>query len=87
MANMGYVRFQNTLNDLRDCSQRLFDEDLSPEDQRARRRLIELLRDCNQHLFDEDLSPEEQRARRRLIELCREIAAEFDGDDDLGDEK
>jgi hypothetical protein len=60
MANMGYVRFQNTLNDLRDC---------------------------NQHLFDEDLSPEEQRARRRLIELCREIAAEFDGDDDLGDEK
>lgn len=60
MANMGYVRFQNTLNDLLDC---------------------------NEHLFDEDLSPEERRARRCLIELCREIAAEFDGDDDLDDEE
>lgn len=41
MANMGYCRFQNTVEDLRDCADHLQDE-LSPEEERARQRLVEL---------------------------------------------
>lgn len=45
MANMGYMRFQNTLNDLRDCNDHLFDEDLSEDEERARKQLINLCLD------------------------------------------
>ena len=41
MGNMGYVRFQNTLSDLDDCYEHL-DDDLSEDEQEARRRLIGL---------------------------------------------
>ena len=41
MSNMSYCRFQNTLGDLRDCEDAL-DEELSPDEARARRLLIEL---------------------------------------------
>jgi hypothetical protein len=40
MANMSYCRFRNTLTDLKDCYDNLWDEDLSPEEERARERLI-----------------------------------------------
>jgi hypothetical protein len=45
MGNMSYCRFQNTLNDLRDCYDNLFDDDLSEEEERARKRLIKLCQD------------------------------------------
>ena len=41
MSNMSYCRFQNTLSDLRDCQDHIFDDDLSEEEERARRWLIE----------------------------------------------
>ena len=41
MGNMSYVRFENTLRDLYDCYEHLFD-DLGTEEEKARRRLIEL---------------------------------------------
>jgi hypothetical protein len=41
MANMSYCRFQNTLRDLRDCEDHLYDE-LSEDETRARRRLVAL---------------------------------------------
>jgi hypothetical protein len=41
MPNMSYCRFWNTLQDLRDCFDNLND-DVSLEEDRARRRLIEL---------------------------------------------
>jgi hypothetical protein len=43
MANMGYCRFQNTLQDLRDCYQHM-DDDLSDAEKAARYRLLNL---CN----------------------------------------
>jgi hypothetical protein len=43
MANMSYCRFENTLRDLQDCEQNLFDELEKDEyEHKARRRLIEL---------------------------------------------
>ena len=42
MANMGYCRFQNTLQALRDCGDHIDDNDLSDEEERARRALLEL---------------------------------------------
>jgi len=42
MTNMGYCRFHNTLIDLRDCYDHLFDDDLSEEESRDRQRLIDL---------------------------------------------
>ncbi len=41
MANMSYCRFQNTLEDLKDCRQNM-DEAMSDEEKRARKRLIAL---------------------------------------------
>ena len=43
MGNMGYCRFQNTLQDLIDCSDNMDENgDLSPEEKRAREKLIDL---------------------------------------------
>ena len=43
MANMSYCRFQNTLTDLRDCYDHMDNEDdLSPEEQKARNDILEL---------------------------------------------
>ena len=43
MANMSYCRFQNTVGDLRDCAEHIHDDDLSEDEQRARKRLIAIL--------------------------------------------
>lgn len=40
MANMSYIRFQNTLADLRDCAAHITDDGLSTDEENARRRLI-----------------------------------------------
>lgn len=41
MSNMSYCRFQNTLNDLRDCQEHMEDE-LEGEEERARQQLIKV---------------------------------------------
>lgn len=41
MGNMSYCRFENTLNDLRDCRDHL-DDELSPDEHKARTALLEL---------------------------------------------
>lgn len=55
MSNMSYCRFQNTLSDLRDCEENLFDEDLSEEEQAARKRLIKLCHRIAEQTEDEEL--------------------------------
>ena len=45
MSNMGYCRFQNTVNDLEDCQEHIFDDDLSKDEEKARRRLIQICKD------------------------------------------
>jgi len=45
MSNMGHVRFENTLRDLRDCYDHLLDEDLSDLEEKSRKRLIKLCQD------------------------------------------
>jgi len=54
MANMSYCRFENTLNDLRDCEEH-FDDDLtsSADELRARKRLLNLCRDITNAYEDE----------------------------------
>lgn len=43
MANMSYCRFRNTLPDLQDCYDSMNDvDDMSEDEQTARRRLIKL---------------------------------------------
>lgn len=68
--NMSYCRFTNTLLDLMDCQAVMFEDfeinDLSPEEARARRQLIELCHDIAQ-----DTEPEYEeiirlRTNRRL---------------------
>ena len=41
MSNMSYCRFTNTLNDLRDCNENLF-EPVSPSEAKARLALVKL---------------------------------------------
>lgn len=54
MANMSYCRFHNTLLDLQDCYENLDDEDLSPDEERARDRLINLCKEIAEQYSDED---------------------------------
>ena len=45
MANMSYCRFQNTLKDLQDCFDALYEEnleDLSQEELRSAQRMLDL---------------------------------------------
>ena len=42
MANMEYCRFTNTREDLQDCLEHMDDEDVSSDEQRARRAIIRL---------------------------------------------
>ncbi len=53
MANMAYCRFQNTLEDLWDCQDHLEDEDLSSDEQKARKILIRVCMDISSY-FEED---------------------------------
>ena len=41
MANMSYVRFENTLSDLQDCYENM-DEEVSDSENKAKKRMIEL---------------------------------------------
>ena len=50
MPNMSYCMFQNTLQDLRQCAERLDEirdelDELSEDEQRAARRMISICRD------------------------------------------
>lgn len=48
MPNMSYCRFQNTLRDLRDCYEHIDDDNLGPEETKARKKLIILCSDISQ---------------------------------------
>ena len=54
MSNMGYCRFQNTVPDLRDCQDHIYDDDLSSEEERARKNLIEICREIAADFEDEE---------------------------------
>ena len=51
MSNMGYCRFQNTLFDLEDCEEHM-DDDLSPEEMKARERLIKVCKEIAEDYGD-----------------------------------
>lgn len=42
--NMSYCRFQNTLQDLKDCADYMEETDLDKEEERARKELIKVCR-------------------------------------------
>ncbi len=60
--NMSHCRFENTLKDLRDCTEHM-DDELSETEERCRTKLIELIKDLSMnycHLVeDEDCESEE----------------------------
>lgn len=63
MSNMSYCRFQNTLQDLKDCNEHLCDRNLSDAEKKARKRLVEICEEivggyCES--FDEDDDDEEE---------------------------
>ena len=56
MANMAYCRFQNTLKDLRDCQNAMWDEavgEMEKDERKARLRLIKLCREIADEFEDE----------------------------------
>ena len=54
MPNMSYCRFQNTVNDLRDCVDHIEDSDLSDDEKQARQILIELCKDIATDFYDDE---------------------------------
>jgi hypothetical protein len=59
MANLSYCRFQNTLGDLRDCSDHILDTGLSKEEARARRRLVDVCQDIVDAFEPDDMEDED----------------------------
>ena len=55
MGNMSYCRFRNTLQDLQDCKENLFDQDMSREEFNARESLIALCKDIADEMTGEDI--------------------------------
>lgn len=53
MANMGYCIFQNTLEDLKQARDVIDEEPDSPEEKRARLRLIQVCKDIAEMFADE----------------------------------
>ena len=53
MANMSYCRFQNTYYDLRDCYENM-DDELSEDETKYRKRLLELCKRIVDNYGDED---------------------------------
>ena len=59
MANMGYCRFRNTLNDLRDCEANFYNIN-SIEELAAAKRLLKLCQQIVDSIDEEDLVLEEE---------------------------
>ena len=57
MPNMSYCRFENTYNDLVDCSEHIHDEASNDRDEEYRQKLVQLIMDTAAELFEinEDL--------------------------------
>lgn len=53
MSNMSYCRFENTVSDLKDCLDHMDEKDLSPYEERARRRLIKICVEIAEDYGDE----------------------------------
>jgi len=53
MSNMGYCRFENTLDDLEDCQEHIFDLNLSHDEEVARDKLIKICREIVRELGEE----------------------------------
>lgn len=78
MANMIYVRFQNTVTDLRDCYEHIDNENLSKEENRARTRLITLCRQIAALFDDEaDDSFEDLEERHNALQDATEKQSEI----------
>lgn len=54
MSNMSYCRFQNTLPDLQDCLNNIWDDDLSEEEAKAKERLVEICKKIVDAMGDGD---------------------------------
>jgi hypothetical protein len=52
---MEYCRFQNTLNDLRNCQEHFDDQDLSKKEHQARIRMYDICKDIADNFEREDL--------------------------------
>lgn len=76
--NMSYCRFQNTLEDLRDCADNLDDRDLSPDEWEARRRLIDTCVFIAKHYGDERVADEDTPPDRTSL-TAAERAHGIDG--------
>lgn len=63
MANMSYCRFQNTLEDLKDCFSNMNDGPPSYEEATARHRLIKLCSVVAEDYLDETEEPMPTRAQ------------------------
>ena len=55
MSNMGYCKFRNTLNDLRDCNEDFDNHDLSDSEKKARLELYDLCKDIVNSFLREEL--------------------------------
>ena len=64
--NMSYCRFENTVKDMWDCQDHLWDEeDLSDEEKRYRQKFIEICREVADE-FPENLDEEDEPCQNLL---------------------
>ena len=73
MGNMGYCRFENTLEDLQDCYKHMDEKDFDESEDKARKRMIALCVDIALdygHKVPEKANVDtEERARKHLPQV------------------
>ena len=79
MSNMSYCRYQNTLQDLRDCSYDLRDRGYTLDSDNAD--------NPDNEYCEEGLSRDEMQAAKSLLFLCREMVEEMEDELDSWDKQ
>ena len=69
---MSYCRFENTMNDLRDCLRHINREAENKRDDESRWEMIQL--------FTEVADECDEASRQEMLELFRTIGEDYDGD-------
>jgi len=54
MTNMSYCRFENTVHDMWDCQDHLWDKELSEDEERYRKHFIKACREVAAEFPEED---------------------------------
>lgn len=85
MGNMSYCRFQNTLGDLRDCRNNMYEDldRMSSDEKRAHQNLVKLCKSIVNESFDDVLAEMKDEYLEKFTAQYETYKIQMSGMDDL----